>query len=216
MRIRQTMKERPILFNGTNVRRLLDGRKTMTRRVVRWPPWVDDEDRLKLSIQNPATGLAFYSDGVPVKRFTCPYGVPGDRLWVRETWKPGKSGGGIPRLEITFGDSITWREGCPESMAGGPWKPSIFMPKWACRLWLEVTDVRVERLQEITEEDAVAEGVERGRMGPISVWSYRAGFWTSWNAIYAKRGHSWESNPWVWVVSFRKVDNVKEAGDESS
>jgi hypothetical protein len=140
----------------------------------------------------------------------CPYGQPGDRLWVRETWKPMNDlkGGGIPRWGITCGEGCTWKEGCPDQ--SGPWKPSIFMPRWASRITLEIMDIRVERLQEITEEDALKEGCEREMVADGSSWG--AGlidavenFEKLWDSINGKK-YPWSSNPWVWVISFRRSE----------
>ena len=125
------------------------------------------------------------------------YGQPGDRLWVRETWAPSLVEGAIYRA-TSKANPIRWA-------------PSIHMPRWACRLVLEVLTVRVERLQDITEEGAKAEGVSldwyHRDAGHGYYESYRDGFECLWNSIYGKRpGLAWEDNPWVWVTGFRKME----------
>lgn len=129
----------------------------------------------------------------------CPYGQPGDRLWVRETFIADK--GGV----IFRADEVAGREHYS-------WQPSIHMPRWASRITLEITAVRVERLQEISEEDSKAEGANRydptayftvGQMGRdnISDWEFRSGFAELWSSVYG----TWSANPWVWVVEFRRT-----------
>lgn len=119
----------------------------------------------------------------------CPYGEKGDGLWVRETWGPYEGG-------------VIYR--CDESPNckpdGGAWKPSIFMPRWASRITLEITDVRLERLQEISELDARSEGVN-----PYSCETALEQFPKLWDSINAKRGYRWETNPWCWCISFNRV-----------
>lgn len=120
----------------------------------------------------------------------CPYGCAGDRLWVRETWCRTEDGG------IAFrADTWTVHPGVDET-----WKPSIFMPRWACRLRLEITRVRMEKLQDISEADAIAEGLE-----PVGVVSARDQYHILWDDLNAKRGFGWAMDPRVWVIEFRKV-----------
>lgn len=203
------MKERPILFSAPMVRAILDGRKTQTRRVMKVQPgdvlwrsngrdwlWLDNDD-------GPLTE--------PAPCIRCPYGVPGDRLWVRETWaKPGE-----------VGDSIEYRADNDDPLAGR-WRPSIHMPRWASRITLEVTGVRVERLQDISEDDARAEGIrEVTKDGVVkkycvydlgdhssTPWDQMprravAAYAALWNDINGKG--AFLSNPWVWVVEFRRL-----------
>jgi hypothetical protein len=234
------MKERPILFNGESVRAILDGRKTMTRRVVKPQPPDDAEIALLDGLTQPE-----WTDGFYWKR-RCPFGVPGDRLWVRETFVLESSYGvesidnypppfddGRPIREVSFDEDPDfgpyWEQ--PHYRATDPepdlayedltepwcrWRPSIHMPRWACRLFLEVVSVRVERLQEITNGDVEREGgISTPSRDPNDLRRIETyfdqlgevfrGFERSWDAIYAKRGHSWESNPWVWVVEFKEV-----------
>ena len=174
-------KERPILFNGKMVQSILDGRKTQTRRVIKPQP-----------VSNP----------FPLQR--CPYGVPIDLLWVQETWV--KWDAGIAYLADCLNRHGVESEDSKRCRLdyGVIWKPSIHMPRWASRITLRVTDVRVERVQEISEADAQAEGV--------SAWHdtnngtvYRPEFRTLWDSINAARGFGWDANPWVWVVEFERV-----------
>ena len=203
------MKELPILFSGPMVKAILDGRKTMTRRVIKGAP-----------------GIMLYPQvqdcGVPIPELieayknawltTCPYGQPGDRLWVREAWairdcKPLFAA--IFRADCVEDDSSErdgwWidkdRKGEEEFIPGKvEWKPSIFMPRWASRITLEITAVRVERVQDIGDEDAEAEGLSW-----CNAASPRDKFQCLWNSLNAKRGYGWEANPWVWVIAFKRV-----------
>jgi len=186
------MKERPIIFSSEMVRAIiLDGRKTQTRRVVRLPSWfqaityVDD---------------AQYKDCIE-RRVKCPYGGIGERLWCKETFikceEPDDDGNYI----------IYYRADYPNDKTFGPCKPSIYMPRWASRITLEITGVRVERIQDITEEDAKAEGCEIGHgLTDDSPFFAREAFQKLWDSINAKRGYGWNENPWVFVISFKKVD----------
>lgn len=189
------MREKPILFSGPMVRAILEGSKTQTRRVLRVQP---SEETGSLSIgpyhptaidrhgeeqPGPETYGVYSSCGEFGLR--CPYGQPGDRLWVRETWaKTYVRQAGAEWFVYATGDNRT--------DYGGPWKPSIHMPRAASRITLEITGVRVERLGEISESDARAEGVQ-------SVAEFKE-LWASINGL-----GSWEANPWVWVVEFRRI-----------
>ena len=219
------MKERPILFSAEMVRAILDGRKTMTRRIV--------GKYLKIINRNPEewTGASHHKDGsfifwgpMPVndefaqKAYPdggggkCPYGIPGDRLWVRETWHCDNPM--VAQDTMSRGEGLYYRatEKHPEIFP--KWKPSIFMPKWASRLTLEIIDIKVERLQEITEEDAEAEGATPFRNDPEGdCWTdgkYRTAFQYLWGEINGWEGEAhpratWQSNLWVWVISFRRI-----------
>ena len=176
------MKERPILFNGPMVRAILDGRKTQTRRVVKPQPetkphnGVDDK------------WFSEYSDikNLGFLKHTCPFGQPGDRLWVREAFTE------YPQKGLLYK-----ADGCNKKLGvWWGWRPSIHMPRRASRIKLEVTDVRVERLQNISEEDIYAEGIDTNSHD----------FMELWDSINAKRGHGWDANPFVWVVEFRRVE----------
>jgi hypothetical protein len=194
-----------------------------TRRIVKIPVWVADAT----SVEQVGPWFHFNADhpkgkcgekkcgciGSENKKqpsmwtVTCPYGVAGDRLWVREAWKPDNKfkGGGIPRLGITFGEGVQWRAANPDQT--GPWKPSIHMPRWASRITLEITKVRVERLQDISEEDAKAEGVDYQECGRIGMpkRSHIAGYASLWDSLHGKG--AWELNPFVWVIDFCRVGN---------
>ena len=130
----------------------------------------------------------------------CRYGNSGDSLWVRETW--AKDIPGCP-------DGITFRADHQNLEGDGPtiikWKPSIFMPKSVCRITLKITDVRFERLQEITEEDAMEEGVKVGDSSMGHIFTAREHFEALWDSINKKRGFGWDVNPWVWVIEFKRI-----------
>lgn len=216
------MKERPILFSAPMVIAILDGRKTQTRRLVRLPAgvaadaiegWRDDGHGSWYGYGQAATtgGL-----GVPATDFIpCPYGVASDRLWVRERVLR------CTREERSQGSPVAVfaADGAPTVIDTWPWLrdhlPSIHMPRGVCRLVLEVTEVRVQRLQYIVEVDAQAEGVaadtsacdhtrlicaEIGCLGP----GYRSAFAGLWDEINGDRA-SWASNPWVWAITFRRL-----------
>ena len=188
------MKERPIPFRGREVRAILDGSQTMTRRVVRLSAGEiahEGDDGSLHAVANTTWGDC-------VERVVhCPYGVPGDLLWVRETWQqvfPECDGPVEYRADYGAGSYIS-----------GGWRPSIFMPRWASRLTLRITSVRVERVRDITEEDARAEGFKDvvgkyARGDEARIW-----FAELWDIINAKRGFGWDANPWVWVVGVEVV-----------
>lgn len=216
-------KERPILFRGEMVRALLDGRKTQTRRVVKPQPTCE---RLRWGcVGGQGFGFISNTDAGPdgdSKVFKCPYGQVGDQLWVREAFVLEEtnqlSPGCIFRLldePGEFGDYLVphYRATEPDCGLADPdgddgesmkWKPSIHMPRWASRLSLEITDVRVERLQEISESDAKAEGVDITGIGhsPPQRKHQRA-YAILWNKINGPG--SWEANPWVWALTFKRI-----------
>jgi len=253
------LKERPILFSGPMVRAILDGLKTQTRRVSRTQPSSSRFtvghyhptmiDRHGNEQPGPEVFGAYDEDGewgIP-----CPYGGPGDRLWVRETWRTGKS---LDALNTTAMEKL-----CVDAGYTHPWAPllymadgtstnddtlldfgsewgrtrqSIYMPRWASRITLEVTDVRYERLQEITEKDATAEGIKRISKDGGTTWKWglpdrdglpgidddgmpwtdwdvdaRVAFRNLWDRINGKRpGCSYGANPYVWAVSFKRIE----------
>ncbi|MCS9381587.1 hypothetical protein N1E52_30440 [Pseudomonas aeruginosa] len=223
------MKERPILFTGPMVRAILEGRKTVTRRVMKPQP-----DFLG-SMVDPNTPFKTLDAGLHA-RITCPYGEPGDRLWVRETWHVGKphdktapadilapllaEGRGITVLYTAGGWQSVGPAGREEPIYpddqplpdwAGKGRPSIHMPRWACRILLEITAVRVELLQDISEDQARAEGITDG--GCSSCGNHeRCGCECpapsavdSFVHLWRSTGGNWESNPWVWVVEFKRV-----------
>ena len=178
------MKERPIIFSGESVRAILEDRKSMTRRIVK--------DSKK-----------------------CPYGKVGDKLWVKETWadficissteKSKGKGEKNPFYKADYGKNDF------EYNIKKCWKSPYFMPRWASRILLEITGIRVERLQEISENDAKAEGVisneERFKIKSQSIvnkyrWQYRE----LWDSLNKKRGYGWDTNPYVWVLTFKQLN----------
>lgn len=216
------MIERPILFSGPMVRAILAGRKVQTRRIVKPQPLVGDGGCwFPEPPQKPTSRARHYANEAHMRRglpldFQF-YGAPGDRLWVKETWQPRASARAVG-WEVTYAADVSvffhdvdrvpgsWK--FPKAAAIG-WVTPLFMPRWASRLTLEVTGVRVERLCDISEEDAKAEGVEavnghpeRGAffgVGPC----HREGFAQLWADLNG--AGSWESNPWVWAITFKRV-----------
>lgn len=239
--------EHPILFSGPLVRAILAGQKTQTRRLLRW----DGVQRVEPCPVGPAGNWSLTSYGGSLRVVRCPFGVPGDRLWVREAWM---TVGWAPerRWQLAYQASMQARptelieapEGWREPLANiqRKWVPGIHMPRWASRISLENVEVRVQRIQEITEEDARAEGLprnwtdgqpgwspeEHGYLTPAGLyaddhgddspecWAYWKGkrqvgcVYTAREAIRIWWGHingadSWDRNPWVWAVSFKRV-----------
>ena len=207
------MKERPILFSAPMVRAILNGIKTQTRRVVKLKPWHQIEER-----DDGAPWPWMYDGERDADHWLpCPYGQPGDRLWVRESFCPiypqdPHYNGGRPieydyRATYKHGDRLGDLIGAKKK-----WKPSIHMPRRASRITLEVTSVRVERLQDISEADAVAEGA-RPTLAPLdtvrlgAAGTAKEGFRQIWESINGP--DSWEANPWVWVVEFKRAEGEK-------
>lgn len=193
------MKVRPILFSSEMVQAILAGEKTQTRRVVNPQP----ASRGAL-ITTPADQIWYTfpcDDGV--ERFArCPYGKIGDWLWVRETWAVHKELDRIVPRDC-IGSKVWFYATDHRDEWCGRWRPSIHLPYDFHRIDLEVIDVRCERLQSISESDAEAEGIEPRIPNHVVGAVYR--YAQLWNSINAKRGYSWDSNPFVWVVSFRVV-----------
>lgn len=201
------MKDRPILFSAPMVRAILDGRKTQTRRVVKC-----QYSGLPLMVGD---SVAFLDNGRrtgPDQR--CPYGTLGDRLWVREAWAQNEN----QLSETRMDRSIVYRaDGEARALDNGhekAWRPSIHMPRWASRITLEITDVRVQRLQEISDEDALAEGLRSdGSLGAqcsVELPGHRTHhdspkecFRLLWESIHGPG--SWEQNPWVWAITFKRA-----------
>lgn len=198
------IKERPILFSAPMVRAILEGRKTVTRRAVKFP-LIDRAVGCELS------GNEIGPDEI---RNNCPYGVPGQRLWVRETW--ARVGNCDPGY-LTFG--ATYPACLPPELENIPaasevrWKPSIHMFRRDSRILLEITDVRVERLQDISEDQAKAEGVrlytDHAELGDWwhvdGIETYSADPRKSFELLWSSVGGNWSANPWVWCVEFRRV-----------
>lgn len=213
------MKERPILFSGPMVRALLNGSKTQTRRVVK-PQFAHDAIPCEMGATNERghqiTGHSgmWWNDeeGNHEKAVRCPYGQPGGRLWVRETHAPQADCWGSwerwTRGEGGPGPIIHYAADDKKSPFIERWRPSIHMPRWASRITLEVTGVRVERLQDISVADALAEGVkthpDHHRKPRESIYSPVQDYRDLWESINGP--DSWDANPWVWAVSFKRVE----------
>lgn len=205
-----SVKERPILFSGPMVRAILAGKKTKTRRIAKLPlplnvhspmAWAWS-DRKKLFEPVGSVGHLDIEIKWGVK---CPYGNVGDRLWVRETWQSLATMNQCHRVD----DRFVYRASDPDwsVMEGWQWRPSIFMPRRACRIMLQIESIQVERLQAITEDEAIAEGAQCAGF-PASLTN-RGAFASLWNKING--AGSWESNPFVWVVGFSRVAHVPQA-----
>jgi hypothetical protein len=221
------MKERPILYSGEMVRATLEDRKTKTRRIIMLRdfrpcdnvPGSDWYFRSKNGIWSDV------STELLIEKY-CPFGKPGDRLWVRETW-------GIGALDIAPSPAawiaykadgvelpIDYKKDCKRIRltsvpdighhSSKKWRPSIFMPRWASRITLEITNVRVERVQDISETDAENEGIHLLGLPENERHNHPrkhiVAFQKLWDSIYAKRGYGWNSNPWVWVIEFRLLE----------
>lgn len=230
------MKERPILFSAPMVRAILAGTKTQTRRIVKpQPEFCGGAGENETDVRE----WGWHDFDYPPPHFLCvedsrcPYGQPGDRLWCKEThqllhfsidhetgfaddWKPWKARlpEGKPEGWTLVYDADGKWEG-DKGDRGFSWRPSIFMPRWASRITLEVTGVRVERLQDISEEDAIAEGVDgwpgqyRDYRNPLSEGIHvgfvkaKDSYKTLWEHINGPG--SWDANPWIWVLEFRRI-----------
>ncbi|MFB5939821.1 hypothetical protein ACE6HT_12905 [Citrobacter freundii] len=232
------MKERGMIFNGEMVRAILDGRKTQTRRPVKFPH-IDKDAMCELS-GNELTGELSAGN-----YRNSPHGKPGDRIWVRETWgvvsheldEDGRIQPWCPDRpataihEMPFGNGyysghaiyaadgeFTWGDDDGYEDGRSCWKPSIHMPRAACRILLEITGVRVEKLNAISEEDARAEGIidggclNCGEPEPCGCANPEPdatdAFSYLWQSIYGQE--NWNANPWVWVIEFKVVPNVQD------
>jgi hypothetical protein len=238
------VKERPVLFSTPMVQAIMEGRKTVTRRVIKTQP--DNECYFEMRLENGILTID-YNQGDENPKVKCPYGIVNDVLWVRETWRkyhPVDTDGytDFSKTIIEFaadnpepvrmvdadGAGVETKNGSEKFI---PWKPSIFMPREACRLKLEIVSIGVERLHDITEEDAIKEGVEENICAdkdacPSSLcktecsgkgeyyrypvgfdaepcYSARESFETLWQSINGEE--SWNANPWVWRIEFKKL-----------
>lgn len=205
--------ERPILFSAPMVRAIREGRKTVTRRVVK-PQWIDGPWSVRRT-EAPRhdghshdwwlpTGTQPYA-ALP----RCPYGQPGDHLWLREAWAADAQVDSVAPRDLSFGEPIVYLEdgsvrqtGCT-MVSQGRGRPSIHMPRWASRILLEITDVRVERLQDITDEQAKAEGADCPVADHLEA-AWRVQFQRLWESINGPE--AWAINPWVWVVEFKRIE----------
>lgn len=201
------MKERPILFSTPMVREILSGTKTQTRRLVRLKPWHQIEER------DDITPWPWMYDAYRDADcwLPCPHGHPGDRLLVREAWRASLAFELTPPRDIPAGTPLLYTadgSGALPPENAGKYRPPMFMPRWASRITLEVTGVRVERLQDISEADAIAEGLTcRNGLYATSgeVWQIdpRKAYRDLWERLNGSG--SWNANPWVWVVEFRRL-----------
>lgn len=197
---------KPILFNTEMVQAITEGRKTVTRRKI-------DRDIINFcDVEVDGTLLDYqncHGDFInPID--LCRYKV-GDILYVRETWSIHecvKCQAGIPALGGECKCEYVYRTNY--GATDFRWKPSIHMPKEAARIFLKVTDVRVERLQDITEEDAIAEGMSKTLVDGVVFISAKGNFHVLWDSLNIKRSYGWEANPWVWVIEFERVDVENE------
>lgn len=221
------MKERGMIFNAEMVRAILDGRKTQTRRIMKPQPkpsktrdgdyWFPSNKlQSMVHVSDLLPGNNIMPDAHEFYSVCCPFGAVGDRIWVRETWT--EAGASAPDLKLY---RANYPEHVPSHYENVPpvdeirWTPSIHMPRWASRITLEITGVRVERLSDISEEDATAEGVPpAGRLLPDYPGTFltphgdfataKVAFQRLWESIYGEE--SWQDNPWVWVIEFKRVE----------
>lgn len=190
------MNERGMIFNAEMVRAILDGRKTQTRRIMKNQPAGDYPETPAL-IRNVGTGFQWHGLYGESSIFNCPLGSIGDRIWARETFCA------VPDHEEPAGCSALLYA-ADGNGPYGKWTPSIHMPRWASRLTLEITGVRVERLRDLSEDDAKSEGITPPSGGVLPGWEYRINFRDLWMDIYGT--DNWEANPWVWVIKFKRVE----------
>jgi hypothetical protein len=209
------MKTRPMLFSAPMVRALLDGSKTQTRRVMKnqpnedWVPesYVELHGYNKFEELDPNKVIGWGPvDYTGENGYKCQHGQPGSQLWVREAWRTVAEANSTPPRELTSAHRIWYEADQPQQPGAGKLRPSMFMPRWASRLTLEITDIRVERLQDISEADAIAEGVQCSALEKIQArhgeWAKRA-YRLLWEQING--AGSWSDNPWVWVYTVKKV-----------
>ncbi|HBZ8551638.1 TPA: hypothetical protein MM834_004294 [Salmonella enterica subsp. houtenae] len=222
------MKERGMIFNAEMVRAILDGRKTQTRRVLGTyqdavkfcPEWDVNGKQIFIVLgEKDHTGMNPVITAIP-----CPFGQPGDRIWVRETFRVHSRATDFATLVYRASVRNSWTEQthrvpvavCNKPATADKWTPSIHMPRWASRILLEITDVRVERLHSISERDALREGLFQlpasGRyclqpgmqyFGMASHSAKEVYSWL-WASVYGEE--SWAANPWVWVIEFKRVE----------
>ncbi|MGJ7544589.1 hypothetical protein [Variovorax sp. LT1R16] len=199
------MRERPILFSAPMVRPVLAGTKTQTRRAMRdqvVPPGT-------VQMARPGYCEIVNEHGVHIPGFYCPYGKPGDRLWVREAWSHAEfkgARGEIAAVPERFQHPNFCHYSAEWQHSKMRWTPGIHMPRWASRILIEINDVRVERLQDISEADALAEGVRHSYGEPFDTThtiSDRRRYELLWEQINGSG--SWATNPWVWAVSFHRL-----------
>lgn len=191
------MKERPISFSAPMVRALLAGTKTQTRRALAPDLFISSSGAVvRMKSAGPAT--------TGIEQAHCPYWrEPGDRLWVREAWRTVAEANTLPPRDLTPAHRVWFESDAPHQPAAGRYRPPMFMPRWASRITLEVTEVRVERLQDITRGDAMAEGCPFPNMArgeDPRVWY--EDLWCDLNGV-----ESWRANLWVWVLEFKRCED---------
>ena len=208
------MKETGLMFKAPLVRAILSGQKTQTRRPVKWK---DLQKGLNLGFSGlrateTASGWVLESNSRTssewrCKPTPCPQGQAGDRIYVRETWCQQADDDGFLLNGAYWYRATTPDVMHSEDMEKSPWRPSILMPKAAARIWLEVTSVRVERLQSISEEDAEAEGVDFLRSVPDADETLTAK--QLFECLWGSTGGDWAANPWVWVIDFKRIERTQ-------
>ncbi|HID5294989.1 hypothetical protein [Klebsiella pneumoniae] len=224
------MKERGMIFNGEMVRAILDGRKTQTRRIMNVQPESNQFGLLHITSSTKRSDIGKYhwaesnatGNHVRSKLFSCPLGSVGDRIWVREAFRVHSRATDVATLVYKASERNSWTEQthrvpvavCNKPATPEKWTPSLHMPRWASRILLEITDVRVERLNAISEEDARAEGIidggclNCGEPEPCGCANPEPdatdAFAYLWQSIYGQE--SWNANPWVWVISFERIE----------
>ena len=214
------MKERGMIFNGEMVRAILDGRKTQTRRPIKWKQTRFTE----IGEREDGSKWPWSEDAEHACDFwhPCPFGAVGDRIWVREAFRVHSRATDVATLVYKASERNSWTEQtrrvpvavCNKPATPEKWTPSLHMPRWASRILLEITDVRVERLNAISEEDARAEGIidggclNCGEPEPCGCANPEPdatdAFAYLWQSIYGQE--SWNANPWVWVIEFKRVE----------
>lgn len=208
------MKERGMIFNAEMVNAILSGRKTQTRRPVKPQPELTERSGFSWNGAVFGSGSDDRETNRNFAHVKCPFGKPGDRIWVRETWS--EAGASAPYLTLY---RANYPEHVPAHYENIPpvneihWTPSIHMPRWASRITLEITDARVERLNNISYDDAISEGIKQEWtcIDPgLGLCAHKNDvqddYETLWKSIYGEE--SWAANPWVWVIEFKRVEGV--------
>ncbi|MDM3455698.1 hypothetical protein [Citrobacter sp. Cb028] len=212
------MKERGMIFNAEMVNAILSGRKTQTRRPVKPQPELTERSGFSWNGAVFGSGSDDRETNRNFAHVKCPFGKPGDRIWVRETWS--EAGAGAPELKLyraNYPDHVPAHYENVPAAENIHWTPSIHMPRWASRILLEITNVRVERLNSISEQDALSEGIDRERLEesqdnydciadhnmtgrPTATGAFKY----LWESIYGEE--NWQANPWVWVIEFKRIE----------
>lgn len=212
------VKERPMIFNAEMVRAILDGRKTQTRRIMKVQPENAELGLRRITDSSVAKEVGMYfwclADACGVKHrsnlFSCPFGEVGDRIWVREAFRVHSRASDVATLVYKASEQQSWTqqthrvpiEQCTKPAVVDKWTPSLHMPRWASRITLEVTGVRVERLNDISDADALNEGCSTNDMK--SGDRLADVFSRLWSSIYG--AENWKANPWVWVITFKRIE----------